>query len=131
MSTTAPISEIAASEPGTTSEFWLTLSTNVLAVVVSAGVLIGHPIDSAPWEALLPSISLIAASLTTAVYAHTRGVVKAATVSARGVASAAYAPAAPTFPTTAQSPNGASPDRNPIVGRAPFSSYPVAIPRGL
>jgi hypothetical protein len=129
MSTATPIPEIVPPEPGTTSEFWLTLSTNALSLVVSVAVLVGHPIDSAPWEALLPSISLIAASITTAVYAHSRGVVKAATVSARGVASAAYAPTASVSLSTIPSQNGRSIDG--VDGRAAFSAYPVATARGL
>jgi len=65
-------------EPGyTTTEFWTTLLTHVIAGAVAFIALFKH-FDTANVQAVVPAVALVAAAIAQAFYSHSRATVKAA-----------------------------------------------------
>lgn len=73
----------------TTTEFWTTLLTNVLAVVVALGTVFNGKFDFRGAQPLIPAVAMLAAAGVTSWYAHSRSTVKAAAHTATGIAIAA------------------------------------------
>ncbi len=69
----------ATPKPGPqTSEFWQTLLTNILAIVVSIATLLKADFEPTSLAALIPAVSVLAAAVASGFYARSRAVVKAA-----------------------------------------------------
>jgi len=79
----------------TTTEFWTTLLTNVLAVVIALGTVFNGKFDFRGAQPLIPAVAMLAAAGVTSWYAHSRGTVKAAAHTATGIAIAAAEGALP------------------------------------
>ena len=73
-----------------TTEFWATVGTNVVGLVLSLASVFGHVIDPTQLNALVPVVATLASALATTVYAHTRAKVKVAVaqgiIAGKGVA---------------------------------------------
>lgn len=68
-------------DPGpATTEFWLTLFTNLISAVVAMASLFGHVIDKNTLLGLVPFGAMLAAAIASGFYAHSRGKVKAAAI---------------------------------------------------
>ena len=73
-------------KPGfTTSEFWQTLLTNLLAVIVAIASLFNTDIDTPTVAALTPAIAVLAAAIASGLYARARSTVKSATAQAAAI----------------------------------------------
>lgn len=52
------------------ASWWQWLLTTVLSIAVAIGVLVGHPFNSSTLSAVVPSVALVAASVSTALQVH-------------------------------------------------------------
>lgn len=70
--------------PGyTTTEFWQSMLAQALSLAIGLGVLIHAHFDLTGLQVLIPSVSVIAAAIASAVYSRSRATVKAAELAAR------------------------------------------------
>lgn len=70
-------------KPGwTTTEFWVTVGTNLIGLGVALATLFGHTLDPSSLTALIPAFSVLATAVATALYSHSRSKVKAAALQA-------------------------------------------------
>lgn len=73
-------------KPGyATTEFWVALLTNVLAVFAVVWTLAGKELDTTPLAALIPAIAALAAGISSALYSHSRAKVKVAALDGRAI----------------------------------------------
>jgi hypothetical protein len=94
-------------KPGwTTTEFWTTIGTNVVALIVAFATMSNNKINSAGAQALVPGLATLAAAIATGYYSYSRSKVKAAVHTAN--ASMVTAQIAASQPSIISSP-GASP----------------------
>jgi hypothetical protein len=78
-----PLPDPIVPKPGfLTSEFFQTLLTNALAVVVSVGSVFGHKIATGGVQALVAPVAVLAAAIATVFYSRSRSQVKNAVVEA-------------------------------------------------
>lgn len=69
-----------------TTEFWTTVGTNVISLVVAVAALFGRTIHPGPLLALVPAVAVLVAAFSTAIYTRSRTSVKTAQVMAAGTA---------------------------------------------
>jgi hypothetical protein len=67
-----------------TSEFWQTLLTSILAIVVSITTLMKVDFEPTGLAAIIPAVSVLAAAFASGFYAHSRSVVKVAALTTNG-----------------------------------------------
>lgn len=92
-------------DPGPkTTEFWVTVLTTLLSLAVAGATVTQHSFDPQGLQVLIPSVAVVAAAITSAIYAHTRAAVKmsaqaaSATIlsaAAQGLTPAPVSPATP------------------------------------
>jgi hypothetical protein len=65
-----------------TTEFWITVGTNLIGLAVAVASIVGRPLDPAPFQALIPAAAVLAAAIATAFYSHSRATTKRAQLQA-------------------------------------------------
>ena len=65
-----------------TTEFWITVGTNLIGLAVAVASIVGRPLDPEPFQALIPAAAMLAAAIATAFYSHSRATTKRAQLQA-------------------------------------------------
>jgi hypothetical protein len=91
-----------------TTELWTTALTNLLSFAVAIATIVGRPFDGSSLQALVPAVAMLAAAITSAIYARSRTALKMAAFATMTAAPAA-APSAQTVTSTSPAPATTTP----------------------